>query len=81
MRCARVKERGRDQREDEGYRWLVEFDGFPWQSLRTPARNSASLAAIQREKGEGEGGGGPGPFIGVGRGRITQGVKRNEEGE
>jgi hypothetical protein len=45
------------------------------------ACNLRSLAASSvREKG-GNGGGGPGPFIGVGRGRITWGVKRNEEGE
>jgi hypothetical protein len=77
MRCARVKERGRDQREDEGYRWLVEFNGFPWQSLRTPARNSASLAAISEGNGKGEGGGVPGPFIGAARAENRQGVMRD----
>jgi hypothetical protein len=49
--------------------------------LRTPTRNSAGLAAIQREKGEGKGGGGPGTFIGAEGSRINQGIKGNEEGE
>jgi hypothetical protein len=39
------RERVWDQREDEGYRWLVEFDGFPWQLLRILARDFTGLAA------------------------------------
>jgi hypothetical protein len=55
---ARKRERVRDQREDEGYRWLVEFDGFPWQLLRTPADDSVCLMVFltmeKNERGEEE---------------------------
>jgi hypothetical protein len=36
--------------------------------------------ALSEEK-EGKGRGGPETFIGAGGGRITHGIKRNEEGE
>jgi hypothetical protein len=65
IRCARAKERGWGQREESGYRWLVEFDRFPWQSLRTLARDFTGLAALFGEGGEGKGRGGCGLFIGV----------------
>jgi hypothetical protein len=44
--CAGAEGRGCGQREESGYRWLVGFDGFPGQSLRTPASYSGSLGAI-----------------------------------
>jgi hypothetical protein len=53
IRCARAKERGWGQREESGYRWLIEFDRFPWQSLRTLARDFTGLAALFSEGAEG----------------------------
>jgi hypothetical protein len=80
-RCARIRGRERYQRGGSECRWLVEIDNFPGQSLRTPARNSASLAAIRREKEEGEGGGGRGLFIGTVGARIGQALMRIEAGK
>jgi hypothetical protein len=54
----RKRERVWDQREVEGYRWLVEFDGFPWQLLRTPADDFVRLTVFptgeKNERGEEE---------------------------
>jgi hypothetical protein len=55
---ARKRERVRDQREDGGYRWLNEFDGFAWQLLRTPADDFVHLTVFpngeKNERGEEE---------------------------
>jgi hypothetical protein len=60
---------------------FVGIDEARRQQRRTPARDFAGLAALPMGKGKGDGGGGPEPFIGAGGGRITHGIKRNEEGE
>jgi hypothetical protein len=44
---------------------------------RTPARNSAGLAASCARIGKGVGGGGGGGFIGPGRRRLRRGVTEN----
>jgi hypothetical protein len=52
-----------------------------WQQCGSPASDYSGLVAQSVEGKKGKWRGGLGPFIGVGRGRITQGVKRNEDGE
>jgi hypothetical protein len=52
------RERGQDQREEEGYRWFVGIDGLPWRLRRPPVGDSVRLTVFLRgeksERGEEE---------------------------
>jgi hypothetical protein len=54
----RKRERERDQREEEGYRWFVGIDGLPWRLRRPPVGDSVRLTVFlrgeKRERGEEE---------------------------
>jgi hypothetical protein len=57
-KSARKRERGQDQREEEGYRRFVGIDGLPWRLRRPPAGDSVRLTVFPRgeksERGEEE---------------------------
>jgi hypothetical protein len=59
-RCAGERGGERYRREVVGSPWFTEFDGFPWQLLRTPAIKFAGLAANLQEEVEGKQRGGVG---------------------
>jgi hypothetical protein len=68
-RCAGERGGERYGIEVVGSPWFTEFDGFPWQLLRTPAKHFDGLAAQSGEGERGERRGDWGLFIGMARAR------------
>jgi hypothetical protein len=77
VRCARKREKGQEGKEGLGLTYAADFVRRRLQMRRTPARNSAGLAASRAGGRKGDGGGGHGLLIGVGTGTKRAGSKRN----